>query len=120
MEDLLKADREFAKMSLELGAAEAFKTYFVNDGVMLPNNQNAVFGVAAIYESMKMGEGEKLIWDPKGAKVDSANEMGYTWGTYTIILADGKKIPGKYLNVWQKQSDGKWKVIADMGNSSPN
>ena len=24
---------------------------------------------------------------------------------------------GKYLEVWKKQADGKWKVVADMFNS---
>jgi len=26
---------------------------------------------------------------------------------------------GKYVNVWRKQKDGKWKVIVDLGNPSP-
>lgn len=26
---------------------------------------------------------------------------------------------GKYLNIWEKDADGNWKVAVDMGNSSP-
>jgi ketosteroid isomerase-like protein len=26
---------------------------------------------------------------------------------------------GKYTSIWNKQKDGSWKVVVDMGNSSP-
>lgn len=26
---------------------------------------------------------------------------------------------GKYVNVWKKNADGEWKVVADIGNDSP-
>jgi ketosteroid isomerase-like protein len=42
-------------------------------------------------------------------------------GTYQQTLNDAKGKPvtdrGKYLTVWKKQPDGKWKAVADMGIS---
>jgi ketosteroid isomerase-like protein len=34
---------------------------------------------------------------------------------------DGKLVTdyGKYATLWKKQKDGSWKVVMDMGNSSP-
>jgi ketosteroid isomerase-like protein len=45
--------------------------------------------------------------------------MGWTWGQYQV-LAEGETIStGKYLNVWTRQADGRWKVRADIGNQRP-
>jgi ketosteroid isomerase-like protein len=65
-----------------------------------------------------------LDWSPKYAEVAKSGDMGYTWGTYNLAYKDEngeeQKSYGKYLNVWKKQTDGKWKVAVDMGNDSPD
>ena len=47
--------------------------------------------------------------------------IGYTQGPYDLAFADAKgnaiKDHGKYLAVWKKQSDGAWRVVADIFNS---
>jgi ketosteroid isomerase-like protein len=47
--------------------------------------------------------------------------MGWVSGTYELTMNDtnGKPINdrGKYLEVWEKQTDGNWKCRADMWNS---
>ena len=45
---------------------------------------------------------------------------GYTWGyaTYTQAGQEGASY-GKYITVWQRQDDGSWKWIADMGSGAP-
>ena len=61
--------------------------------------------------------------DTKKASVSASGDMGWTWGIYvmTVREADGtvRTSHGKYLNVWEKQPDGEWKVVADIGNESP-
>ena len=47
--------------------------------------------------------------------------MGYTLGNYEMSFNDpaGKPVndKGKYVSIWAKQPDGKWKVVVDMFNS---
>ena len=38
----------------------------------------------------------------------------YEWGSASAVFADGKKIEGPYLTVWQKQKDGSWKIFRNM------
>jgi len=38
----------------------------------------------------------------------------YEWGSATAAFADGKKIEGPYLTVWEKQKDGSWKIFRNM------
>lgn len=119
LQQILDTDREFSKYSQENNPAEAFKKYLISDAVMLPNNQNPVLGIDSIFQSMGPTSTDKLSWEPQGGKVSNDGTLGYTWGIYTMIIDSGKQYLGKYLNVWEKQLDGSYKVIADMGNSSP-
>ncbi len=124
LESLLQTDREFATMSAEKGAADAFNQYLHEDALMLPAGGFPVKGRKAIYEVMKDApEGYVLAWAPEDGEVARSGDFGYTWGKYTSSVPDSagvvKKNHGKYLNVWEKDSQGDWKVLVDTGNQSP-
>ena len=118
--DLFNTDMEFAAKSEEFGPAEAFYLYMDNDGIQLTVNGDAVIGSMSIRDRMLSAGEYQLLWTPKKAEVSKSADMGWTWGTYTFKAKDenGANIQrkGKYLNVWKKQIDGTWKVIADIGN----
>jgi len=121
---LLNADKQFASMSLEKGAAEAFKHFLTEDAMAMSPDQNPLVGRDEIYTAMRDGqEGQQLEWEPQRAEVSASEDMGWTWGTYVLSFKDDKgleqKHHGKYLNIWSRQEDGQWKVAVDMGNSSP-
>jgi ketosteroid isomerase-like protein len=120
---LLQTDREFARKSLEVGAAEAFKMFLAEDAIQLPAGSNPRFGRDTIYQAMKAaGEGYTLAWKPQHGEVAASGDFGYTWGNFTLSWEDSSGARqvhyGKYLNVWKKQ-DGRWRVEVDMGNESP-
>jgi ketosteroid isomerase-like protein len=119
-EYLIKTDTEFSKMSSEKNAAEAFYTYFANDGIQIRPNGEPIVGREAIREHLSSGGKFALTWEPKNAEVANSNELGYTWGVYktTFLGPNGEQLErtGKYLTVWKKQPDGKWKVAVDIGN----
>ncbi len=121
---LLTADREFSKLSVDSGAAYAFKQYLSRDALMLPAGANPIFGLDSIYASMSGNDTSySLAWVPQKAEIALSGELGWTWGTYTLIRTNAEnsqsKSYGKYLNVWKKDAMGNWKVIVDMGNKSP-
>jgi ketosteroid isomerase-like protein len=120
-ETLLETDIEFAKASVAKGAAEAFAAYLADDAMQMPAGGNPVVGKKAFLEGM--GSGYVLSWEPKKAEVAKSGELGWTWGTYELHTKDAEGKPvvryGKYVNVWRKQKDGRWRVILDMGNTSP-
>jgi ketosteroid isomerase-like protein len=61
----------------------------------------------------------KISWKTTAAGADG--NTGWTAGTYEDSFKgpDGKTVheKGKYLCVWKKGADGKWKAIQDMWNS---
>lgn len=60
----------------------------------------------------------KFSWKPTSAM--ASGNLGFSSGPYELSFTDnGKSVKdkGKYVTVWQKQSDGLWKVIRDIENS---
>jgi uncharacterized protein (TIGR02246 family) len=60
---------------------------------------------------------------PKTTKVEVARsgDLAYAQGTYEFTAADPQGRPvndrGKFVVVWKKQTDGAWKIVADIWNS---
>ncbi len=124
-EQLLQADRQFAQMSLQKGAAQAFDHFLADSALMLPNRGMPIKNRESIVESMQGGDPSSVLsWQPQSAMVAESGEMGWTWGYYTSTTTDpdGKTTArqGKYLNIWIKNSQDEWKVLVDMGNNNPN
>ncbi len=121
---LLDTDKQFAQMSLDKGAAEAFNYFLSEDAMGMSHDQHPVIGREQIYSEMKVGQEDyKLDWEPQRAEVAASLDMGWTWGKYVLSFEDDQGVEqkrwGKYLNIWSRQADGQWKVAVDMGNSSP-
>jgi ketosteroid isomerase-like protein len=120
---LLKADWSFSEMSLEQGAAEAFKAYLADDAKLLPAAGEPIEGIQTIYEILKPGYEDILFkWEPEEAEVAASGDLGYTWGDYSMTIPSEGDMPyelgGKYVNVWRKNDRGEWRVIMNIGNQA--
>ncbi len=64
--------------------------------------------------------GINLRWTTSKVEVARSGDLAYDTGAYTVTKNDagGKPVTtkGKYVVVWKKQADGKWKVIQDIDN----
>ena len=124
-EVLMQADRDFDRATAETGV-EGWVSYFAEDGQMFPAGAEIVSGRQAIREAMAPAFGNpefSLRWKPLGADVSRAGDLGYTYGTYVARGPGPQGEPverhGKYVSIWKKQADGSWKIVVDIGNSSP-
>jgi len=101
---------------------DAFITHFAEDGVEIVDG-----GGFNTKDDMRKQpawpDGTTLTWTPVKAEMAASGELGYTYGNYiyTARNKEGKVVTsyGKYTSIWKKQKDGQWKVVVDMGNSSP-
>ncbi len=121
---LLETDIQFAQMSLDKGSGEAFNHFLTDDAMGMSAGQHPVIGRDKLYAEMRVGQEDyTLAWDPQRAEVAASLDLGWTWGKYVLSFTDDEGIEqkryGKYLNIWERQDDGEWKVLVDMGNSSP-
>ena len=114
---LLEADRALSKALLESGAAEAFVEYFDERGIQLAPKGDPAVGPARVGANVVAG---LLSRAPRHAEVSGDGDWGWTWGDWQLHErgAGGRRLAqGRYLDVWRRQSDGSWKVRADLGSA---
>jgi uncharacterized protein (TIGR02246 family) len=108
----------------EKGAA-GYMSFYADDAVELPNGAPAIRGKDDIGRTMQFlnDKNNRLTWTPVAVDVSGSGDLAYTYGLFLFrsIGKDGQPVVehGKYTTIWKKQKDGQWKVILDMGNSSP-
>jgi ketosteroid isomerase-like protein len=122
VESLLETDAEFARYSREHGAADAFERFLSDDAIELPTDVDVVTGRPAIVERLRaLDDGWVLDWAPVHAEASTDGSLGFTWGRWVLYRAatPGSRSTGKYLTVWRRGPDGRWRVAADIGNQAP-
>ena len=66
--------------------------------------------------------GFALTFVPSKVTVARAGDYAYEEGDFSMTMNDKKGKPqtekGKYVVVWQKQADGKWKALIDAPTAS--
>ncbi len=120
---LMQLDAEFSRATLA-GGGKAFASWFADDALALNNGKNPVFGKTAIAADANWDPKEyQLQWQPTGGQIGPSGDMGFTWGHYDGHAKDhnGNDIAtgGRYITVWKRTPDGKWKVALDASATEP-
>ncbi len=120
---LFDLEAGFAKDVRERGGA-GFAEWFAEDGVTLGNGVAPVVGRVAIAKSANWSpQAYQLTWTPTDAAMGPSGDVGYTWGHFEGRSKDANGNPvvrtGRYITIWRKQPDGKWKVVLDAGANEP-
>jgi ketosteroid isomerase-like protein len=114
--ELLSTDRAFSAMSEKVGMKKAFLEYIDDNGVLLRPQHLPLEGANAIdFLSTIVDTSFTLTWSPQHADIAASQDLGYTYGVYTLSSAKGEK-KGTYVSIWKKQADGKWRFVLDTGN----
>src|SRR5882724_5828415 len=115
-----------AKWSAAAGAKDIDKTvsYYSEDAVVMPPNAPSAKTretIRSAWKEMLTTPGAAISWKATKVEVAKSGDLAYVSGTYeeTMTDASGKSVKdhGKYVEVWEKQADGTWKVVADIWNS---
>lgn len=73
------------------------------------------------WQELLASPGLVISWKTTKVEVAKSGDLACLSGTYELTMNDptGKPINdrGKYVEVWEKRTDGKWKVAADIWNS---
>jgi ketosteroid isomerase-like protein len=113
------ADLDFSARSQKAGAGAAFSEFVAPDGASIGTGATEVAcGRDAVAKGVAaLGPGA-LLWAPRVADAAPSGDLGYTSGD--AIIHVGKDISySNYLTVWKRLADGRWRFVADGGNSAP-
>jgi len=116
-------DAQWAKAAAAKDVEQTI-AYYSDDAIVLPPNATRAAtkeAVRNVWKERFASQGLVITWKPTKVQLAKSGDMGWVSGTYELTMNDasGKPIDdrGKYLEVWEKQTDGNWKCRADMWNS---
>jgi len=98
-------------------------SYYSDDASMLPPNAAIATSNQAIRAAWVplLAPGSTVSWQTSKVEVARSGDLAYTIGVYQATEKDAsgktEQDHGKYVEVWKKQADGKWKTVADIFNS---
>lgn len=106
---------------------EGFMSVYADDAVLMLEGAPDLRGVEAIRAGiggmMQNDPNFNLSFTPDDITVARAGDFAYETGTYSLTLSDAEQAPatqtGYYIVLWEKQSDGTWKVVLDAPVSDP-
>ena len=115
-----------AQWSAAAGAKDLDKTvsFYSDDAIAMPPNASAARTKEAIrklWRDLIASPGFVISWKATKIEVAKSGDLACLSGTYEFAMNDASGKPvndhGKYVEVWEKQADGKWKCGTDIWNS---
>lgn len=120
---LMAVDAAFSEAAQRDGIAAAFGDYAAPDARMFRGEAEPVTGATSIKALMQAqyAQGGSLVWVPSEAVSSADGTLGFTHGRWTYAGpatpgAQGAIIKGSYVSIWQRQPDGAYKFVVDIGN----
>ncbi len=123
--ELLRTDREWSVRSKKEGYYHARIEYAADSSIEIEEGVMPIVGKKKFedYPSVHPDSVFCLGWTPLRVEVDSAGEMGYTFGGFAYYtktkLGHDTTYYGDYVTIWRRQADGKWKFVMDGGTDTP-
>ena len=118
LQKLVETEQSFARAAAEKGTKAAFLEFLSDDGIIFtPTESNGKLVWKNRAESPAL-----LSWNPAWADISSDGRLGYTTGGWEFRPKGKTDQPsgfGEYVTLWQKQADGNFKAVLDIGINHP-
>lgn len=121
-QELLAADRAFAAAT-DSNRLDGWLRFYADDAVRLrmagPTAQG-LDSIRAFDAPLFADSAARLLWDPTASGVFADGRHGYTTGRSVMIKPRPRGgvdtlYSGRYVTIWRRGTDGRWKVILDTG-----
>ena len=121
----IRAGRAGFVAAVNAGDRDRIMSYAAEDCVFLAEGQPLVEGRAALGEMFRRAIESGMTWELRmeTSRIEQSGWLAYELGRYwkTTRRPDGttKQSQGKYVDVWKRQSDGRWLLIVHAPSDDP-
>ncbi len=117
VDTLVESERAFAACALDRGTRAAFLSFLDDSGVVFrphPVNGKEWF-------DKQPSQSTVLAWEPEFADCSAGGDLGYTTGPWRLLAhSHGEPVAsGYFVSVWRRHPGREWKVVLDVGTSTP-
>jgi uncharacterized protein (TIGR02246 family) len=111
-------------IAMKGGDATALASHFTKDAILLPENTDMQRGRDTIQKWFAGWLPTTTVQEFEATSMDVTvvGSTAYEVGTHRMTLTPQGSPPismqGKYLMVWERATDGQWRILRDMFNTS--
>ena len=122
-EEMAEAERAFARRAQEVSVHQAFMESFADDAVAFDSGRPASAQAEMRKRPVRPRDPDQLFWwEPRYGDIAASGELGWLTGPARFGRKDADPATmrhGNYASIWKRQSDGRFKVIIDIGSDPP-
>ena len=119
LDQMVEAERAFARRASEHGVRDAFITFLAADSISVQPYGNARQQWEARPAPAPDAKLARLQWEPRTGDIAASGELGWLTGGFRVVPPAGEPRYGCYFSVWEKQASGDWRVRLDVGIDTP-
>jgi ketosteroid isomerase-like protein len=120
--DLLAAERAFGGDAGAHGARAAYLTAMADEARFYRDGAPPAVGREAAAKLLGAGKQRATSWKVTEAAAASSGDLGYAYGE-TAVMDTGAprriRTPGLYFRIWERQGNGRWKIVLDLVKELP-
>jgi ketosteroid isomerase-like protein len=116
-EQIVGAENNFEKQCFEMGIKKGFLANL--DSSAIAFTKEKIENARKFWNSLPDFPGI-YSWTPSFAEVSASGDWGYTTGAVEYrdsSINDRPSLYNQYTTVWQKNKQGEWKFLVDIGNT---
>jgi len=124
-EKLMQISREWSKTAAT-DDIEKTVSYWSDDAVFISSGQPTLEGKQAIrkmVEESRQIPGFRISWEPVSVSVSKSGDMAYMIEKNTMTFNDSLGNPitstGRNVTIWEKNKNGEWKNVLEIGAEDP-
>ena len=125
LQKVIRAQNAKVIDALITGDAQAYADMFVDDGFVMTPGTPTIRGQKNILNSRRDVLSKVKVLDARLDTISIEQKGAIAWEIgrfyYELKAEKGEKrsISGKYLVIWEQQSNGSWKIRGDVGLPDP-
>jgi len=117
-QEVIAAELAFVRLAGERGFRDSFFRYLTDDAIVFNPHPFKLRRALASQPSTRGPMG--AVWAPVYGDISQAGDLAWQTGPLVFEGKDGRPDRhGMFFSVWQRQSDGDWRVVFDHGTDTP-
>lgn len=121
LRQMVDTERAFAARALVVGWKQSFLEYFSDSAIGFDEGR-AGPAKDQIRKNPDPPRELQLLWEPRYGDIAASGEIGWLTGPVTSINPARGDMPrySNYASVWKREADGTFKVVMDVGITTPD